>query len=141
LIEIKADCRGMAKLPAAIEEAGMPADVQITFRGMETSPSVEAQVRRRAEELDQFSNRITACRVVMEAAHRRHQQGTIYNVRIDLTVPGGTLVVNREPGADHAHEDLHVAVRDAFDAARRKLQDHMQKLDGRTKQHAPEGST
>ena len=81
----------------------MPADVQITFRGMETSPSVEAQVRRRAEELDQFSNRITACRVVMEAAHRRHQQGTIYNVRIDLTVPGGTLVVNREPGADHAH--------------------------------------
>lgn len=119
----------------------MPADVQITFRGMETSPSVEAQVRRRAEELEQFSDRIAACRVVMEAAHRRQQQGTVYHVRVDLTVPGGTLVVNREPGVDHAHEDLHVAVRDAFDAARRRLQDHMKKLDGRTKQRAAQGST
>ncbi len=64
----------------------------------------------------------------------------IYNVRIDLTVPGGTIAVNREPGEDHAHEDMHVAVRDAFDAARRKLQDHMRRLEGKTKQHVAEGS-
>jgi len=55
----------------------MPAEVQISFRGMATSPSVEAQVRRRAEELQQFSDRVTACRVTLEAANRRHRQGTI----------------------------------------------------------------
>jgi ribosome-associated translation inhibitor RaiA/cold shock CspA family protein len=113
----------------------MPANVQISFRGMETSPSVEAQVRHRAEELQQLSDRVTACRVTLEAAHRRHRQGTIYHVRVELAVPGGKLLVNREPGENHAHEDMHVAVRDAFDAARRRLQAHMRRLDGQTKQH------
>jgi ribosome-associated translation inhibitor RaiA len=109
----------------------MPADVQISFRGMGPSPSVETQVRRRAEELRQLSDRVTGCRVTLEAAHRRHRQGTIYHVRVDLAVPGGKIVVNREPCEDHAHEDMHVAIRDAFDAARRRLQDHMRRLDGR----------
>lgn len=114
----------------------MPADVRITFRGMETSPAVEAQVRRRIDDLCQISDRISACRVVLEAAHRSHRQGMIYGVGIDLTVPGGPLVIDREAAADHTHEDMYVAVRDAFDAARRRLQDHMRKLDGRVKQHA-----
>ena len=118
----------------------MPAEVQVTFRGMDPSPAVEARVRRRIEDLQQISDRIAACRVVLDAAHKRHRQGTIYNVRVDLTVPGGTIVVNREPCEVHAHEDMHVAVRDAFDAARRMLQDHIRRLDGRTKQHVVGGS-
>jgi ribosome-associated translation inhibitor RaiA len=113
----------------------MPGDVQITFRGMEASPSVEAQVRHRAEELQRVSDRVIACRVTLEAAHRRHRHGKIYHVHVDLSVPGGRLVVNREPGENHAHEDMHVAIRDAFDAARRRLQDHMRRLKGQTKQH------
>ena len=112
----------------------MSADLQITFRGMDSSPSVEEQVRRRAAELEQFSDRISGCRVTLEAAHRHHRQGRIYQVRVDLSVPGGKLMVSREPGEDHAHEDIHVAIRDAFDAARRRLQDHMHRLDGKTKQ-------
>lgn len=113
----------------------MTADVHISFRGMETSPAAEAQVRRLVDELEQFSDRISACRVVLEAADRHHRHGRIYKVRVDLTVAGGKVVVNREPGQDHAHEDLHVSIRDAFDAARRRLQDHMRRLDGQTKQH------
>ena len=113
----------------------MPANIQITFRGMEPSPSSEAQARRRAEGLGQYSDRVTACRVMLEAAHRHHRQGKIYNVRVDLVVPGGRIVVNREPGEDHSHEDLHVAIRDAFDAATRRLQDHMRRLNGQTKPH------
>ena len=116
----------------------MPAEVRIAFRGMDTSPAVEAQVRRRFDELCQISDRITACRVVLEAAHRSQRRGMIYGVHIDMTVPGGPLVIDREPAADHAHEDMYVAVRDAFDAARRRLQDHMRKLGGRVKQHASE---
>ena len=109
----------------------MPVDVKISFRGMDPSPSVEAQVRRKAEELEQFSDRLSTCRVTLEAANRRPRQGKIYHVRIGLGVPGREVVVSRESAEDHAHEDLHVAVRDAFDAARRQLQDHMQRLNGR----------
>src|ERR1700722_15935123 len=97
----------------ASQEPQMPADLQITFRGMEISPSAEAQVRKRAEELGQYSDRVTSCRVILEAAHRHHRHGNIYQVRIDLTLPGGKVVVAREPAEDHAHEDLHVAIRDA----------------------------
>jgi len=113
----------------------MPVDLQISFRGMDASESAEEQVRRRAEELGEFSDRVVACRVVLEAVDQRHRQGRIYHVRVDLVVPGGPIVVDREPGKDHAHEDLHVAIRDAFDAVRRRLQDHMRRLEGRTKQH------
>jgi len=113
----------------------MPADVQISFRGMQASPAAEEQIRRKADELAQFSDRISACRVMLEAAHRRHRQGQIYHVRVDLAVPGGKIVVDKEPGQDHAHEDLHVAIRDAFDAARRRLQDHMRRMEGEIKQH------
>ena len=55
----------------------MPADVQISFRGMESSPSAEAQVRRRADELQQISDRVAECRVMLEGAHRHHRQGKI----------------------------------------------------------------
>jgi cold shock CspA family protein len=113
----------------------MISDVHISFRGMEPSPAAEVQVRRLVDELEQFSDRILACRVVLEAADRHHRHGRIYHVRVDLTVAGGRVEVNREPGMDHAHEDLNVSIRDAFSAARRRLQDHMRRLDGQTKQH------
>jgi cold shock CspA family protein len=115
----------------------MTADVQIAFRGMDPSPAAEAQVRHRADELGQFSDRISACRVVLETGDRHHRHGRIYHVRVDLTVAGGRVVANRDSGLNHAHEDLHVAIRDAFDAARRRLQGHMRRLDGQTKQHDP----
>ncbi len=115
----------------------MISDLHISFRGMEPSPAVETQVRRRVGELEQFSDRIVSCRVVLEAGDRHHRQGRIYHVLVDLTVPGGKVVVNRDTGFNHAHEDLHVAVRDAFDAARRQLQDHMRRLEHQIKQHEP----
>jgi len=110
-------------------------EVQISFHGMDHSPAAASAVRRRAEELQQFSDRLLACRVVLEAVNPRHQQGTLYGVRIDLTIAGGPVVTDREPGGHRAHEDIRVAIRDAFDAARRRLEDHMRRLDGRVKQH------
>ena len=110
--------------------------LQLTFRHMDPSPALEARIRQRAEELDQFFDRITSCRVVVECAHRRQQQGNIFEVKVDLTVPGNEIVVGREPGNNHAHEDAHVAVRDAFDAARRLLEDHVRRRRGEGKTHA-----
>ncbi len=110
--------------------------LQITFRHMDPSPALEARIRQRAEALDQFFDRITACRVVVECRHQRHQQGKQFEVRVDLTVPGAEIVVGRDAGANHAHEDAHVAVRDAFDAARRLLEDHARGRRGAVKLHA-----
>jgi ribosome-associated translation inhibitor RaiA len=105
----------------------MQLPLQVTFRGMEPSETIEARIRQRAEELDHFHGRIMGCRVVVESAHRHHRKGRIHHIRVDLTVPGGEIVVNRDPPEHHAHEDIHVAIRDAFDAARRQLEDHLRR--------------
>jgi ribosomal subunit interface protein len=94
--------------------------LQITARDIELTEAIETAVRKKAEKLDQFSDRIIACRVVIECPHKHHHKGVLHNVHIDLTVPGAELVVKREP-----HEDLYVALRDAFDAAVRQLREHM----------------
>ncbi len=109
--------------------------VQITFRKMAPSSAVESHIRERIADLDRFFGRITACRVVVEASSRRRRQGDLYHVAIDLTVPGREIVIGRDPSARHAHEDILVAVRDAFDAARRQLEDHVRIARGDVKAH------
>ncbi len=99
----------------------MQLPLQITFRNMDSSEAVEARVRSEAEKLDTLYDRIMRCSVVVEAHHKHHHKGNTYHVRIDLTVPGSELVASREPDQHQAHEDVYVAIRDAFNAARRQL--------------------
>lgn len=108
----------------------MKLPLQITVRNASISEVVKEDIRKKAAKLDQFSDYIMACRVTVEAPHRHHRQGLRYNVRIDITVPGAELVVRRQQ-----HEDIYVAVRDAFDAARRRLEDYERKLRGDVKLH------
>lgn len=109
--------------------------LQITFRGMEPSDAVEANVREKAEKLDQFSDHIMSCRVVIEAPHRHHQKGKMYQVHIDLGMAGGELAVTHAGPLDHAHEDVNVAIRDAFDAAVRRVEDYARRHRGKVKTH------
>lgn len=117
----------------------MQLPLQISFRDMEPSAAIEAKIRERAAKLDRYYERIMGCRVVIEAPHRRHHQGKLYHVRIDLTVPQGEVVVSREPVENHAHEDVYVAIRDAFDAAQRRLADYArrQRGDVKTREASP----
>ena len=110
--------------------------LQITFRDMAHSDSVERHVRRRGAKLGTFFDRITGCRVVVEAPHRRHRYGKRYHVRIDLAVPGNELVVSRNPPENLQHEDLHATVDSAFDDAERMLEDYARRLRGDVKQRA-----
>ncbi len=110
---------------------------QITFRNMHPSDVLEQNIRERAEKLSEFYDRIMNCRVIVEMQHRHHHQGNIYHVRIDLTVPGHELVVSRDPGKDHAHEDVYVAIRDAFDTARRQLEVVARRQRSEVKAHEP----
>lgn len=99
----------------------MKLPLEITFRNVQRTDEVEERIRAKAAKLDRFYDRITGCRVVVEAPHQHSQKGNAYHVRIELSVPDGDIIVNREHGKQ-GHEDLGIALRDAFAAAQRQLQ-------------------
>jgi cold shock CspA family protein len=137
--------------------------LQITFKNMAPSEVIETHVREAAKKLESFYGEIMGCRVMVEAPHQHHRKGKQYHIRIDLTVPGGEFVIKRAPRLitdrpsrfEHApdevalqesrelskysaHDDIRLSIRDAFDAARRKLQDYARRRRGVLKLH--EGS-
>lgn len=113
----------------------MESPLEISFRNMDSSPAVEARIHEKVAKLEQFFDRIVTCRVVVEAEHRRHHKGNLYNVRIAIGVPGKEIMVDRNGPKNHAHEDVYVALRDAFNAAGRQLEDYARKVRGDVKTH------
>ena len=109
--------------------------IEISFRNMDHSEFVENDIRDKIAGLERFSDRIHSCRVVVEASDRRHHKGNLYDVHVTLGVPGNDIVVSRAGPKNHAHEDVYVAVRDAFQAATRQLEDHTRKARGDVKTH------
>jgi len=97
----------------------MKLPLQITIRDVDASEAVETRIREKAAELERFYSHIMSCRVVVEVPGKHKHQGKAFNVRIDIGVPGSEIVVNRDQ-----HEDVYVALRDAFDAAKRQLEDY-----------------
>lgn len=115
----------------------MQLPLEIRFQNVDASSAVEADIERRVEKLERLADDIVSCRVVVEAPHKHHHKGKLYAVHVDLRVPGGELVASREPSDKQAHEDVYVAVRDAFEAVSRQLQDFVEKRQGKVKQHEP----
>ena len=115
----------------------MQLPLQITFRHMEPSAALEARVRELAGRFDRFGADIIGCHVTIEAPHQHQHQGQVFEVHIELTVPQATLVANREHRARHSHEDVHVALRDAFRAVRRQLEDYERRHRQDVKHHEP----
>lgn len=113
----------------------MKLPLQIAFRNMQASDAVEARIRARAAALERFADDLVSCRVAVELQARHRHQGNLFRVRIDLKVPGRELVAGGGHDIDHAHEDVYVAIRDAFDAARRQLEDHARRRRGDVKTH------
>jgi ribosomal subunit interface protein len=113
----------------------MQLPLQVTFRNMPRSEAVEIKIREKVDKLNKFYDRIMSCRVVVEAPHAHHHQGKLFHVNVDITVPNGELVVSRDKHDNHAHEDLYVAIRDAFNAAQRQLQGYARKQRNDVKTH------
>lgn len=109
----------------------MQASIQVTFHGMAHSAALEQAIRERAAKLDHFHPQLISCRAVVEEAARHKHQGKQFVVRLDIKTAGAEIAVNR----DHS-EDPYIAVRDAFDAARRRLEDHARRQRGDVKSHA-----
>lgn len=113
----------------------MQVPLQIAFEQLEQSNAIEARIRQEAAELEKFYDRITGMRVVVGKAQQRHHKGDVYHARIHITVPGSPdVVVSRNPTENGAHEDINVAIADAFAAARRQLQDVVRERRDRAKQ-------
>ena len=111
--------------------------LEVSFRNLEPSDALEARIRERAQKLEKFCDRIMRCRVMVEAPHRHHHKGKLYHIRIDVSVPGEEIVVKRDPEEHHAHEDVYVAMRDAFNAVARQLEDYMRRRRGDVKTREP----
>jgi len=107
----------------------------ISFRDIAPSDAIEERIRGRIDKLERMYGRIVGCQVVVEAPHRRQRQGKVFRVRVHVTVPGGEIVAGRDPAQHQAYEDVYVAVRDAFDAVERRLEDHARKQRGAVKRH------
>jgi ribosomal subunit interface protein len=109
----------------------MQIPIEITLRDIPHSDAVETRIREKIAKLDHFHERIMSCRVTVESPQHRKHQGKLYSVHIDLKVPGGgELVVNRAQD-----EDIYVAIRDAFNAVTRQLEDYVQRQRGDVKTH------
>src|SRR5690242_2958016 len=102
----------------------MDTPLEISFHNLQPSPSVEISVRRRVARLEKIYKRLVGCRVAVESRHHQHRTGNVCTVNIEMTVPGETLVVSREPrhpGENFAHPRLHGSLRQAFHAAEAQL--------------------
>jgi hypothetical protein len=120
---------------------------------MPPSPAVTNRVEAEVQKLQRYYSGITHCHVVIVAPHRHHRLGRQYQVHLEITVPGGELVITHEPPArvrlipvphlrkrdeiEGPHKDLYVVMRDVFDAARRRLEDYIRRERGDVKRHAP----
>lgn len=108
----------------------MQRTIQITFKDMPHSAAIEQHIREKAAKLETFYPNIIGCHVTLETPHKHQHQGKLHNVRIDVKVPGSEIVVNRDK-----HEDIYVALRDAFDAAKRQIEEFGRRQRGDVKRH------
>ena len=117
----------------------METPLEIAFHNMTPSESVEAEIRKRVDKLERIYDRLIGCRVSVEAPHKQHRTGNIYEVHIEMRVPRGPeLVVTHEPHhakERYANPDLRASLRDAFKVAETKLKAYKEQLRGDVKRH------
>ncbi|AWK86712.1 HPF/RaiA family ribosome-associated protein [Azospirillum thermophilum] len=119
----------------------MDTNLEIAFHNMDTVPEVETYIRERAEKLETLFDRLVGMRVAVENQHRQHRTGNVFDVHIELMVPGNDIVVSRQPQKAkerYANPDLRTSVRDAFDAAERQLKEYKDRMRRDVKAHDPE---
>lgn len=114
----------------------METEPQIVFERMDSSEPLRQRVLEELEKLEKFFGRITSARVSLSKPPQEHQKGELYRTNIHLVLPGGREVaVSNNPHAGRAEHNLYSSVQDAFDVARRQLQDEVRVMEGNVKAH------
>jgi ribosomal subunit interface protein len=99
----------------------MISDFQILFHKIDQSHALVQAVQKRINKLERFCDHIMSGRVVLDSPHNCHLKGKVYSVSIEIHTAFKEVIVNQEQHNNHAHEDLYIAIRDAFDVAERQL--------------------
>lgn len=131
----------------------MKLPVDITFHNLGFIDWIDAEIRKRAAKLQAYCPDIASCRVLVEIPHRHHQHGNRLRLHIDMTVPGEEIAVSQTPSLHGLQQDLdepmsekrfeigtmrkdaQLVIRQAFDIARRRLQDYARRRRGAVKTH------
>ena len=116
----------------------METEPQISFHGFDASPSLKALIERRIERLERYHPHIIGVRIAVEVPHRRHRTGNVWHVKVNVSVPGKDVAIQREAEVGRRHEVPEAAIRDAFDSARRRLQEHARRMKSEVKVHDPQ---
>ena len=104
----------------------MDSTLKISFHNAPHSDAVEADIRDRVAKLEGFFDRIVGCRVVVEApAKNLDGAAASFAVKIEIAVPGQDIVVKAD-----SSPDLHTALAQSFDVAKRRLKTHAERRRG-----------
>jgi ribosomal subunit interface protein len=125
----------ISQTETAMEETDMELPLEIVFLNLEPSEAVSEKVRERADKLRRYCSDIMSCKVMIEIGDRHQHKGNLYHVRVGVKVPDTELTVSHSHDDKHAHEDVYVAIRDAFEAMRRRLEAYTQRRRGHVKTH------
>ena len=106
---------------------------QITYRHMDHSPALDERIRELTAKIETFHPKITHVHVIVDELDRNKRTGNLFNVRVDVHVPGQEIVATKQE-----HEDPYVAMNDAFDVLTRQLEEHIRKVRGEVKRHTAE---
>lgn len=125
------------KVTKIVEVPGDESDIpqKIVFRDLEHSDAIELAIQKRIDRLGRLYKRTVRCEVVVSAPHKHSKRGKIFHVEVRLAIPGNDLFVSREPEKKSDRTDIYIAIRDAFDAAERMLEDRMRKKKGGSKRN------
>jgi ribosome-associated translation inhibitor RaiA len=113
----------------------MEKPIQIRYHGVAASPAIDALVKEQAGHLERYFDRIIGCDVTIEVPERTNHKAHHFRVKVEVHVPGHTVVCDRDPDPKKAHTTCQMAVHDAFKHAKRQLEDLARIRSGRVKTH------
>lgn len=99
----------------------MTNEFQIVYHNIDQTEAISEAVQKRIDKLERYCDQIITGRVVLDCPHNNHHKGKVYSVTLEIHTPVLEVRVNQDQHDNHAHEDLYVAIRDAFNVAERQL--------------------
>jgi ribosomal subunit interface protein len=91
--------------------------VDVVYRDLDSSAALNELILKKLNKLNRFTDQIMHSRVVLDTPHQHKSKGKQFRASIELDVKGHPLAVTRDD------ESIHVAVRDAFLNAERKIKE------------------
>jgi len=104
----------------------------VTYRDLDTSEALNAIINKRLHKLERYCNDIQHSRVVLDSPHNHKHKGKEFRATLEIDLKGSPITITQNDPS------IHVAVRDAFDIAERKLKSHSEQLKAKRQRRKPD---